>query len=130
MNMIVGVKGMRDPVVAVVVSTVCYFHFVSYTSMLTAFGMVGLYRWRLSCSVLPCIGSDVLLGTSSVSCIVGDVACGVSGGVGCSVSDSVGSKVDRLHYFVFTSSLFSHGLNGGIAAASLARVRCFDLLLE
>jgi hypothetical protein len=29
---------------------------------------------------------------------------------------------DRLHYFVFTSSLFSHGLKGGVAATSLARV--------
>jgi hypothetical protein len=27
-----------------------------------------------------------------------------------------------VHYFVFTSSLFSHGLKGGVVATSLARV--------
>jgi hypothetical protein len=124
--MIVGVEGIMDPVVAVVVSTTCYFHFVSYMSTLTTFGVVGLYWWRLSSSILPCIGSNVLLGSSSISYIVGDVAYDVSSGVGwrvgCGVSGSVGSKVDWLHYFVFTSSLFSYGLKGSNAATSLVRV--------
>jgi hypothetical protein len=42
--------------------------------------------------------------------------------VGYSVSGSVGSGVDRLYYFVFTSSLFSHGLKGTIATTSLVRM--------
>jgi hypothetical protein len=78
--------------------------------------VVRLYGWRLSSSILPCIGSSVLLGASSISCIVGDVACGVSSGVGWRVgygiSGSVGSKVDLLHYFIVTCSLFSHMLKG------------------
>jgi hypothetical protein len=72
------------------------------------------------------------LGTDSISCIVGDVACGVSGGVGwkvgCGISGSVGSGVNLLHHFVFTSSLFSHELKGTIVVTSLARV--LRLLLE
>jgi hypothetical protein len=38
--------------------------------MLTAFGVVGLYYWRLSSSVLSCISSNILLGASSICCIV------------------------------------------------------------
>jgi hypothetical protein len=49
---IVGVKGVGDPMVAVVVSTSCYLYFVSYTSMLTAFSTVSLRRWRLSSCIL------------------------------------------------------------------------------
>jgi hypothetical protein len=60
--------------------------------MLTALGTVGFYCWRLSFSVLPCISS------------------GVRWRIGRGVGGSVGSKVDQLHYFIFTSSLFSHGL--------------------
>jgi hypothetical protein len=118
--------------VTIVVSTMCYFHFVSYASTLATFSVVGLYLRRLSSSVLAWIGGDVLLDASSVSYVVSDVACGVSGGVGWrvgrGVGGSVGSEVDRLHHFVFTSSLFSHKLKGTIAPMSLAG--CSDLLLE
>jgi hypothetical protein len=37
---------------------------------------------RLSSSVLPCIGSGILLGASSINCVVGDVGCSISGGAG------------------------------------------------
>jgi hypothetical protein len=80
----------------------------------------------MSSSVLPWIGGDILLGASTISCVVGDVACSISGSVGWrvgrGVGSSVGSGVDRLHYFVFTSSLFSHELKGTIVATSLTRV--------
>jgi hypothetical protein len=60
----------------------------------------------LSSHVLSGVGSGVLLlGTSNIGCVVGDVAYNISG--------SVGSKFDWLHYFIFTSALFSHGLKGG-----------------
>jgi hypothetical protein len=66
------------------------------------------------------------LGASNIGCVVGDVACGISCGIGWrvgrSVGGSVGSEVDRLYYFVFTTSLFSHGLKVIIATTSLARV--------
>jgi hypothetical protein len=72
----------------------------------------------------------VSLNVGSVSCVVGDVASGVGWsicrGISCkvsrSISCSIGSRVDRLHDFVFTSSLFSDGLKGTLAAMSLARM--------
>jgi hypothetical protein len=42
LNRIIGVEGIRDPVVAVVVSTTHYLHFISYPTPLTALGVVGL----------------------------------------------------------------------------------------
>jgi hypothetical protein len=76
--------------------------------------MVGLNWWRLGSHVLSCICGCVLLGADSISCIVGDVACGVSGnsgwGVVYGISYNVETGVDLLHHFVFTSSLFSHEL--------------------
>jgi hypothetical protein len=66
------------------------------------------------------------LGASGISCIVGDVACGVSGSIGWRVGRGIGgsggSRVDRLYYFVFTSFLFNHGIKGTIVLTSLARV--------
>jgi hypothetical protein len=122
LDRVVGVEGIRDPMVVIVVSTVCYFHFISYASTLTALSVVGLYwRW-LSPSVLPWIGGDVLLGASIISCIVSDVSCSISGSVGWRVGGSIGSEVDQLHYFIFASSLFSHELKGTIALTLLARV--------
>jgi hypothetical protein len=46
----VGIKGVEDPMVAVIISTSCYLHFISYTSMLTAFSVVILHRQRLGSS--------------------------------------------------------------------------------
>jgi hypothetical protein len=44
---IVGVKSVRDPMAAVVVSTSCYFHFISYALTLTTFCVISLHWWRL-----------------------------------------------------------------------------------
>jgi hypothetical protein len=73
----------------------------------------------LSSYVLSSIGNDVLLlGANNIGCIVGVVACRISGSVGGrvgrGVGGSIGSAVDRLHYFVFTSSLLRHGLKGAL----------------
>jgi hypothetical protein len=62
------------------------------------------------------------LGASSMGYVVGNVARGISGGIGWRVFGSVGSGVDQLYYFIFTSSLFSHGLEGTFATTSLARM--------
>jgi hypothetical protein len=78
---VVGVEGVGRPVIMVVVSMTCYLHFVSYTSTLTAFSVVSLRRRRLGSSVLCWVCNDVCLCTGSVGCIVGDVACGVGGGI-------------------------------------------------
>jgi hypothetical protein len=70
------------------------------------------------------------LGAGNISCIVGDIACGVGGGIGwrigCSVGNrigcGVGSEIGRLHYFVFISYLFSYWFKGTVATTSLARM--------
>jgi hypothetical protein len=71
---------------------------------------------------------SISLNVGSVSCVVGDVTSGVGWsvcrgidcGVSWSISCSIGSGVDQLHDFSFTSSLFSHGLKGTLAAALVA----------
>jgi hypothetical protein len=130
---VVGVKSVRDPMVAVVVSTPCYLHFVSYTSTLTAFSVVNLHCWRLDSCILPWVCSGVYLGIGSISCIADDVARSVDDGVGwrvgCDIDSRIGGRVNcavgsvigQLHYFVFTSFLFSYRLKGTVAAMSLAR---------
>jgi hypothetical protein len=73
---------------------------------------------------LSWVCDDISLNVGSVSCIVGDVASGVGRGIGCrvswTISCSISSGIDQLHYFIFTSSLFSYWLKGTLAATSLA----------
>jgi hypothetical protein len=78
----VGIKGARDPMVTVVVSTSCYLHFISYALTLTTFFAISLHRWRMGSCILPCVCSGVSLGVGSISCVVGDVAGSVAGGIG------------------------------------------------
>jgi hypothetical protein len=49
------------------------------------------------------------------------VTSSVNGWVGCCVGSDVGNGVYWLCYFVFASSLLSHGLKGDIVVTSLAR---------
>jgi hypothetical protein len=42
LNGVVGVKGVRDPMLAVIVSTSSYLDFVSYAVMLASFCTIGL----------------------------------------------------------------------------------------
>jgi hypothetical protein len=50
------------------------------------------------------------------------LAAALAGGLAAVLAVALASGFDRLYYFVFTSSLFSHGLKGTIATTSLARV--------
>jgi hypothetical protein len=60
---VIGVKGIRDPIVVVV----WVLHFISYELTLIAPSMCGLCWWRLNSRVLSCITGDVLLlGASSI----------------------------------------------------------------
>jgi hypothetical protein len=137
LNGVVGIKGVGDPMFTVVVSTSCYLHFMSYAVMLASFYTLGLYWRRLSSCIMPGVWGGISLNVGSISYIVGDVAIGIgwsvcrsiSYGVGWSISCSVGwsfsynvgCRIDLMHYFVFTLSLFSHWLKGTLAATSLAR---------
>jgi hypothetical protein len=129
LDAVVGIKGVGDPMFMIVVSTSCYLHFISYALTLASFCVISLYWRRLSSCIRPWVWGGVSLDVGSISCVVGDVAGGVgwsvcrsiSCRVGWSISCSVGSGIDRLHYFVFTSPLFSHRLKGTLAETSLAR---------
>jgi hypothetical protein len=129
LNGVVGVKGVRDLVLAIVVSMSSYLDFISYAVTLTSFRMIGLDQRRLSSCIVSWVWGDVCLDIGSIGCIVDDVTngigrvvCwGVSCRVGWSVGCSIGSGVDRLRYFVFASSFFSHQVEGTLATTSLSR---------
>jgi hypothetical protein len=125
----VGVEGVRDPMLAVVVCTPSYLDFISYAVTPTSFYTIGLDRGRLSSCIASWIWGGVPLDVGSVGCIIGGIASGISRGVcrsisrwfGWSIGCSVGSGISRLHYFVFASSFFSHRVEGTLATTSLAR---------
>jgi hypothetical protein len=126
---VVSIEGVRDPVFSIIISTPCYLHFISYTLTLTSLCLVNLYWRRLSSCILSWVCDDVSRNVGSVGCVIGDIASGIgrgirwgiSYGVGWRISCNISGGIDRLHYFVFTSSLFSHWLKGTLAVTSLAR---------
>jgi hypothetical protein len=126
---VVGVKGIRNPMLVVVVSTSGYLDFIPYAMMLASFCTIGLDWRRLSSCIVSWIWCGVPLNIGSIGCIVCNVTSGIDRSVcwsiGCSIGwsicCSVGSGVDRLSYFVFTSTFFSHRVEGTLATTSLAR---------
>jgi hypothetical protein len=129
LNGVVGIKGVGDPMLTIIFSTSSYLHFVSYAVTLASFCPIGMDWRRLSSCIMPWVWGSVSLYVGSVRCVVDGIAddvgrsvCrGICCRVGCSLCCSIGSGVDRLHYFVFSSSLFSHRVEGTLAATSLAR---------
>jgi hypothetical protein len=113
---VISIEGVRDPVFMIIVSSSSYLHFVSYAMTLASFCMISLDWRRLSSCVLSWVLNVVSLDVGSVGCIVNgitsnigwSVCWSISHRVGWSISCSVSSGIDRLHYFVFTSSLFNH----------------------
>jgi hypothetical protein len=89
LDRVVGIKGVRDPMVTAVVSTPCYLHFVSYALTLTTFCTISLHRRRLSSCILPRICNSVPQDVGSISCVVGDVGWSI----GRSISRSVSCRV-------------------------------------
>jgi hypothetical protein len=79
--------------VAVIVITSCYLHFISYALSLTTFGTIGLHWWRSSSCVLPWVCSGVFLGVGSISRIVGGIVGNVGGGIGWCIGWSVGCRI-------------------------------------
>jgi hypothetical protein len=126
LNWVVGVKGVRDPMLAIVVSTSSYLDFISYVVALASLSTIGLDQRRLSCYVVSWVRSNVCLNIGSivddVTSSIGRVVCwGISHRVGWSVACSISSGVDQLCYFVFASSFFSYQVEGTLATMSLAR---------
>jgi hypothetical protein len=129
LDVVVGVKGIRYPVLTIVVSSSSYLDFISCAVALASLSTIGLDQRRLSSCVFSWVQSDVCLNIGSISCVVDDVTSGIgrvvcwgiSHRVGWSVGYSIGSGVDRLHYIIFASSFFSHQVEGTLATTSLAR---------
>jgi hypothetical protein len=129
LNRVVGVEGVRDSMLAVVVSTSSYLDFICYAVTMTSFRTIGLDRRRLSSCIASWICGGVPLDVGSVGCIVGDITSSIGRGVcwsishrvGWSVGCSIGSGIGRLHYFVFASTFFSHRVEGTLAMTSLVR---------
>jgi hypothetical protein len=126
---VVGVKGVRDPMLAVVVSMSGYLDFTPYAVLLACFCTIGLDWMRLNSYVVSWVWSGVPLNIGSVGCIVDDVISGIDRSICWSVGCSIGwniccyidSGVDRLCYFIFSSTFFSHRVEGTVATTSLAR---------
>jgi hypothetical protein len=69
----------------------------------------------LSSRTLSCItGGILLLGASNVGDVVDSIAGGMTGGISSWVGCSVSGSINWLHDFILATSLFSHGLKGGI----------------
>jgi hypothetical protein len=90
LDRVVGVEGVRDPMLAVVVCTPSYLDFISYAVTPTSFCTIVLDRRRLSSCIASWIWGGVPLDVGSVGCIVGSIACGISRGVCWSISRWVG----------------------------------------
>jgi hypothetical protein len=115
LDWVIGVKGIMDPVVTMVVGTACYLRFISYGLALITPGACGLCWWRLSSRVLSCITGDVLLlGASSIGGVVDGIARSMTGDIGSWIGRCVGNNVNWLHDFILTTSLFSHGQKGSV----------------
>jgi hypothetical protein len=128
LNGVVGVKGVGNPVLAVVVSTSSYLHFISYTMTLASFFTIGLDQRRMSSCIMSWVWSDIPLDVVSIGCVVSgitsnigrSVCWSVSRKIGWSISCSIYSGVDRLRYFIFASSLFNNRVEGTLATTLLA----------
>jgi hypothetical protein len=129
---VVGVKGVREPMLAVVVSTLSYLDFISYAVALASLCTIGLDQRRLISCIVSWVWSGVPLNIDNISCIVDDVTSIIDlsvcwsvgyniGWIGWSICRSIGSWVDWLCYFVFASTFFSHRVEGTLAMTLLAR---------
>jgi hypothetical protein len=71
---VVGVEGVRYPMLAVVVCTSSYLDFISYAVSLASFCSIRLDRRTLSSCIVSWLWGGVPLDVSNIGCIVGGVA--------------------------------------------------------
>jgi hypothetical protein len=116
-----GLLASRATVLAVVVSASSYLDFISYTVALASFYTIGLDYRRLGSCILSGVWSDVCLNIGSIGFIVDDVTSSIGRSICWSISRSIGSGVDRLRYFIFALTFFSHRVEGTLDKTLLAR---------
>jgi hypothetical protein len=87
---VVGVKGVRDPVLAIVVNTSSYLDFISYVVALASLSTIGLDQRRLSSCVVSWVRSDIFLNIGSIGCVVGNITSGIGRVVCWGISCRVG----------------------------------------
>jgi hypothetical protein len=126
---VVGIEGIRDPMLAVVVSTSSYLDFISYAVVLSSLCTIGLDQGRVSSYIVSWVWSGVPLNMDSIGCVINDVASvigrsvcwSVACSIGWSICCGIGGWVDWLCYFVFASTFLCHWVKGTLATTSLAR---------
>jgi hypothetical protein len=126
---VVGVKGVRDSMLAVVVCTSSYLAFISYAVTRASLSTIVLDQRRQSSCVVSWIWGGVPLDVGSIGCVVGSIVSSISQGVcwgigrwvGWSIGCSVSSGIGRLYYFVLASTFFIHWVKGTLATTSLTR---------
>jgi hypothetical protein len=130
---VVGVKGVGDPMLRIVVSTSSYLDFISYAVALASLGTIGLDLRRPSSCVVSWVWSGVPLNIVSIGCVADNVTsgigwvvcwgirCRVGWSAGCNIGSGIGSWVGRLCYFIFAPTFFSHQVEGTLSTTSLAR---------
>jgi hypothetical protein len=90
---VVGVEGVRDPMLAVVVSTSSYLNFISYAVALASLCKIGLDQSRLSSCIVSWVWGEVPLNMDDIGCGIDDVASVISRGVCWSVGCSIGWSI-------------------------------------
>jgi hypothetical protein len=78
---VVGMEGVRDPMLAVVVCKSSYLDFISYAVTLTSLRTIGLDRRRLSSYIASWIWGGVPLDVGSFGCVVGGIASSIGRGI-------------------------------------------------
>jgi hypothetical protein len=73
LDRVVGVEGVRDPILVVIVCTSGYLDFISYAVMLTSLRTIGLDQRRMSSCMASWVWDGVPLDVGSVGCIVGGI---------------------------------------------------------
>jgi hypothetical protein len=81
LDRVVGVKGVRDPMLTVVVCMPSYLDFISYAVTSTSLRTIGLDRRRLSSCIVSWIWGRVSMDVGSIGCVVGGIASGISRGI-------------------------------------------------
>jgi hypothetical protein len=88
LNGVFGIKGVGDPMFAVVVSMLCYPHFISYAVALASFRPI-VQDWRRLSSCIVSWVWQRFPDVGSVSCVVDDVDSGIGRGISYRVGWSI-----------------------------------------